>query len=347
MKRLFVLIRDKLGDTIIAFQGLAAYRAANPEDEITVMVHAHYLPLIQREPGYRFVPYSSSLQAGLWALRRRIFGPKFDAVIVLRGFGTKVGRLARMLPAGKRVHFLSRMPEIFKDSPTPLPKEDDADQTLIAPVVRALCQVCGKLSSPPVLALPMLARMRRTPENIVICPVTDEARKNIGPDDVARMLPEIRRRHPKNSICILVRASGEQGFEVGKPILGVDVVAFSSIAGLLDELSKAAFYYGADTGLYHVAAAMGIPSVVFFGPTQPYKVMLPKQSAWAVRLGALGQSHCDIKSCQTPACLKGAIASWAGLPNLEFKLPDGCPLRFKTDVQHVVEISPAQFTEPV
>lgn len=347
MKRLFVLIRDKLGDTIIAFQGLVAYRAAHPEDEITVMVHAHYLPLIQQEPGYRLIPYTSSLQATLWALRRRIFGRRYDAVVVLRGFGKKIGRLARIVPADKRIHFLSRMPDIFTDSPTPLTPEEDACQTLIAPVVRALRQVSGSLPSPSALSLPTLARMRTSPENIVICPVTDEARKNIAPDDVARMLSEIRRRHPDAPVRILVRISGEQGFEVGQPIMGAEVIAFGSIAGLLQELSKAVFYYGADTGLYHVAAAMGIPSVVFFGPTQPYKIMLPDQTAWAVRLGALGQSHCDLKSCKTPVCLQNAIASWAGLPKLESRLPDGCPLHSKSDVQGTVELRPAQFTESV
>ena len=49
MKKIFVLIRDKLGDTVIAFQALAAYRAAHPDDEITLMVHAHYLPIIATE----------------------------------------------------------------------------------------------------------------------------------------------------------------------------------------------------------------------------------------------------------------------------------------------------------
>lgn len=347
MKRLFVLIRDKLGDTIIAFQGLAAYRAAHPEDEITVMVHGHYLPLIQEEPGYRLVPYTSSLQATLWALRRRIFGRRYDAIVVLRGFGEKIGRLARIVPADKRIHFLSRMPSIFTDSPIPLPQEEDARQTLIAPVVRALRQVSGNIPPPSALFLPMLARMRTSPESIVVCPVTDEARKNIAPDDVTRMLSEIRRRHPDVPVRVLVRTSGEQGFEVGRPIMGAKVVAFGSIAGLLQELSKAAFYYGADTGLYHVAAAMGIPSVVFFGPTQPYKVMLPEQTAWAVRLVALDQDHCNIKSCKTPVCLQNAITSWAGLPMPESRLPDGCPLCSKSDVQGIVEMRPSQFTELV
>ena len=345
MKRLFVLIRDKLGDTIIAFQGLAAYRAAHPEDEITVMVHAHYLPLIDQEQGYHFVPYRSSLRATLWALGQRLRGRHYDAVLVLRGFGKKIGRLARLLPASKRIHFLSRMPEIFADSPAPLSPKEDAKQTLMAPVIRALRQISSAQPSPDALILPALARMRTPPVNIVICPVTDELRKNITPDDVARMLPEIRHRHPEAKVRVLVRTSGEQGFDVGAPIFDAEVVAFSSIAGLLQELSNAAFYYGADTGLYHVAAAMGIPAVVFFGPTQPYKVMLPGQNAWAVRAEALGQSHCDQKNCTTPKCLQIAIALWAKVDLQVSDWPDKCPLVPLSPIIRVLETRPSQFTE--
>lgn len=345
MKRLFVLIRDKLGDTIIAFQGVASYRARHPEDEITVMVHAHYLPLIEHEPGYRFVPYTSSLQAMLWAWRQRLFGHPYDALLVLRGFGEKVGRIARILPAKKRIHFLSRMPDVFTDSPPSLSPEADARQTLIAPVVRALRKVSPDLPAPSALALPMLFRLRIEPRQVVLCPVTDEARKNISSADVAMMLPEIRRRHPDMPIRVLVRNSGEQGFEVGKPIQGAEVVAFGSIPGLLRELANAAFYYGADTGLYHVAAAMGIPAVVFFGPTQPYKVMLPAQDAWAVRLHTLAQEHCDIKDCKTPVCLQNAIGLWSGGASGNSVYPDRCPLRLKDSHQEAAVVRPSQLSD--
>ncbi len=345
MKRLFVLIRDKLGDTIIAFQGLAAYRAKHPDDEITVMVHAHYLPLIAHEPGYRFIPYTSSLQAITWAWRQRIFGRPYDALLVLRGFGEKIGRIARVLPAKKRIHFLSRMGDIFRESPLAMSPEEDARQTLIAPVVRALRQVSPDLPAPQALSLPALSARRSRSRHVVVCPVTDEARKNVSPADVCTMLPEIRRRHPGMQIRILVRTTGEQGFEAGKSILDAEVRAFGSISGLLRELSEAAYYYGADTGLYHVAAAMGIPAIVFFGPTQPYKVMLPGQDAWAVRLQALGQDHCNIKGCKTPVCLQNTIALWSGDSPTSFNYPDQCPLRAKESCAEIMEARPAQFEE--
>lgn len=343
MRRLFVLIRDKLGDTVIAFQGLSSYRAMHPEDEITVMVHAHYLPLIDYEPGYHFVPYTSSLQAIIWALRQRLWGRPYDALLVLRGFGKKIGQFSRILPAKKRIHFLSRMPEIFKESPCALLPEEDAKQTLIAPVVRALRQMSPGLLAPQALVLPALSARRTQARHVVVCPVTDEARKNISPTDVAAMLPEIRRRHPGLPIRILVRTAGEQGFEVGKPIPDAEVVAFGSIVGLLQEFNEAACYYGADTGLYHVAVAMGIPAIVFFGPTQPYKVMLPKQNAWAVRLRSLKQDHCNMKGCRSPVCLQNAIVLWSKGAPPSLNYPEGCPLRGKESCTEIIEAHPAQF----
>ena len=343
MKHVFVLIRDKLGDTIIAFQGLAAYRAKHPEDDITVMVHDHYLPLIDHEPGYRFVPYKSFFQAIVWAWRQRIFGRPYDVLLVLRGFGKKIERIARVLPAQKRIHFLGRMKDVFHDSPRALPPEEDARQTLIAPVVRALRELSPGLPAPQMLMLPALAAQRSRPRHVVVCPVTDEARKNISPVDVVTLLPEIRRRHPDMPIRILVRTTGEQGFDAGKLILDAEVRAFGSISGLLRELKEAAYYYGADTGLYHVAAAMGIPAIVFFGPTQPYKVMLPGQDAWAVRLQALGQDHCNIKGCKTPVCLTNVIALWSRDSPTSFNYPDQCPLRAKESCAEIMEARPAQF----
>ena len=60
-------------------------------------------------------------------------------------------------------------------------------------------------------------------------------------------------------------------------------------------------WYGTDTGLYHLAVAMGIPATVFFGPTQPQLVVMSEQpEVDRVRLEALGAEHCDEKGCARP-----------------------------------------------
>lgn len=325
MKKIFVVIRDKLGDSVISFQALAAYRAANPDDEITVMAYRHYMPLFVGEKGYRFVPYTSSRQALIWALWQRLTLRRFDVVLVLRGSGSKVVWIARLLLAKLRIHALNRYPEIFPDTPPDPGLALTIDEILIEAAMRSLRSLDPSLQFPDRLSLPGLAVYRKSPDAVVICPVSDELRKNLSRDDVIQLLPEIRRRHPGMKVWILVRRSGEEGFVAGE-LAGAEVRAFESIEPLLTLLGKAGAYYGVDTGLYHIAAAMDLPTVVFFGPTQPYKVILPAQNAEPVRLAALGQSHCDNKECTTPVCIHRAVADWSAMPCPQAAFPEGCPL---------------------
>lgn len=325
MRKIFVMIRDKLGDSIIAFQALSAYRAAHPEDEITLMVHGHYMPLFAREKGYRFVPYVSSLQALAWVLWQRLTLRRFDVVLVLRGSGSKVAWIARLLSARLRIHALNRYPDIFPDTPPDPGLALTIVETHIEAAMRSLRSLDPNLQYPERLRLPGLDAYRQTSEAVVICPVSDEVRRTLSRDDVIQLLPEIRRRHPGMKVWILVRRSGEEGFMAGD-LAGAEVRAFESIEPLLVLLGKAAAYYGVDTGLYHIAAAMGLPAVVFFGPSQPYKVILPGQAAEPVRLAALGQSHCDNKECTTPVCIHQAVADWSAMPRPGADFPEGCPL---------------------
>lgn len=336
MKRIFVMIRDKLGDSVIAFQALSAYREAHPEQAITVMVHAHYLPLFEHEKGYCFVPYRSNPGALLWALWQRLLGRRYDALLLLRGFGEKMVRFARYLPADRRIHALNRFPEVFVDSAPALPREQTEAEAIVAPSMRGLRQLDPGLVAPERLSLPGLSgKYRRKPSCVVVCPVSDEARKNLSPDDVRRLLPLLHIRHPGLPIRVLVRNDGEGRFVVGV-LDDAEVVAFGAIKPLLTHLGEAAAYYGCDTGLYHVAAAMDIPATVFFGPTQPYKVLLPRQSVKTVRLAALGQAHCDNKACRVPACIDMAVGAWCGQLANASPLPDNCPLASATELHRLL-----------
>lgn len=327
MRKVFVLIRDKLGDSVIAFQALSVYRSAHPADEITVMVHAHYLPIFAAEKGYRFLPYRSSMQAMAWAILQRLSLRRFDDVLVLRGFGKKVARMAKLLNAERRIHALNRFPEVFADSPMALPRVVTEAESIIAPSLRGVRVLDSELPEPDRLLLPGLIRRYRKKRNtVVICPVSDEPRKNLSRDDVERILPVVQARYPGATIRILVRHSGEGGFVSGR-FHSAEVRAFGSIEPLLQLLGEAIAYFGCDTGLYHVAAAMGLHSTVAFGPTQPYKVLQPAQEVEVIRLESLGQSHCDNKACTDPICIHTALAKWAGSEVENPLWPEACPLR--------------------
>lgn len=54
-----------------------------------------------------------------------------------------------------------------------------------------------------------------------------------------------------------------------------DAVRFPSLAGLIPWLATAAVYIGNDSGISHLAAACGVPTVALFGPTDP-RVWAPR-----------------------------------------------------------------------
>ena len=94
---------------------------------------------------------------------------------------------------------------------------------------------------------------------------------------------------------------------------GCETRSFRDLSDLLAQFMQLCAWYGTDTGLYHLAVAIGIPATVFFGPTQPHKIVMPAQPhATAYRLAALGDRHCEEKACRRPVCLHGALAAWAG-----------------------------------
>ena len=99
---------------------------------------------------------------------------------------------------------------------------------------------------------------------------------------------------------------------------------------LVDALCACRHLLTTDTGVYHLAASIGVPCTVFFGPTQPDKIVMPEQAGIEkVRLPSLANAHCEVKDCQQPFCLNLAVDRWCGgktdIPDTG-RLPVGCLL---------------------
>ena len=111
--------------------------------------------------------------------------------------------------------------------------------------------------------------------------------------------------------------------------------------------------YSTDTGLYHLAVAMGVPTTTYYGPTQPWKNAFAAQPDLArVRLAALGGDHCEEKQCRRPVCLANAVALHAGAqPGSSVEgTPPSCLLRRHTAAelgQVAVQEEPAAAGEPI
>jgi hypothetical protein len=83
------------------------------------------------------------------------------------------------------------------------------------------------------------------------------------------------------------------------------VIRGLSLPLLAGVLSLCAGYLGNDSGVSHLAAAVGVPTVVLFGPTDP-AFWSPRGSAVRILSPVVSCAPCDretMRSCSTKACL--------------------------------------------
>jgi ADP-heptose:LPS heptosyltransferase len=120
----------------------------------------------------------------------------------------------------------------------------------------------------------------RTEESLFLClhPGSGSDRKNWPKEDFLEVAEGAFRRWRLPSTVLLGPAEqGQRAFwnEAGGPFLSVKEGL--PILELARRLSRAALYVGNDSGITHLAAAVGIPVVALFGPTDPAR--------WAPRGG--------------------------------------------------------------
>jgi len=325
-RRVLFVIRGKQGDSLVFYSAVRQYVAQFPEDDVTLAIRSNYAVLL-RDERIRLLPFGSRLEMIGRLLWLRFSASPFDVLAVLWGFGPPIRLLGKLVRARRKIHVDGRFPEVFPEWPE-LPREP----TIIEPAIAVMRRFEPRLEEPRALEIPSLAA-RRAPKGVVgVAPLADEARRNLDYPALAVLLAEVKRRHPGCEIRVFLNpADPAAAAFTGRTLPhGAVVAPFPELSDLVREYSGLDAWYGTDTGLYHLAAAMGIPSTVFFGPTQPWKNVRPGQPAVTkVRAAVLGDAHCEEKGCTRPHCLHGAIAAYAGAePSSRLdETPPGCPLR--------------------
>ena len=326
-RRILFVIRGKLGDSFIMYAVVAAYARWRPQDRVWLLVRRNYARLLEGDPHVRLIAFGSRLEMVLKLLWLRLTQPAFDILAVLWGFGKPVELVARIVRAGRKLYFLGSLPHLYPEFPS---SERHDFQTDPARMVIQLFE--PEFIAPDRLALPQLAARRRPDRVIGIAPLADELRRNLDFDALNGLLRWLRRQYPDRRIRIFLSRRDEVAGELlGRSYPpGVELKYFKELTELLDSFAELESWYGTDTGLYRLAAAFGIPATIFFGPTQPFKNILPGEPyTTRVRLAALGNDHCEVKNCSRPLCLHQAIANYTGEPcatRIEHT-PAACPLR--------------------
>jgi ADP-heptose:LPS heptosyltransferase len=327
-RRVLFVIRGKLGDTISAYATVRAYAEAHPRDEITLLVRANYAPLFVRESGLRLVGFSSRLAMFAKLLWLRWTEPPFDALLVLLGFGPPIRRLGSMVRAARKIYLDGRFADVYPEWPE-LPPEHVQSE----PAWRITRLYAPDLPQPQVSRIAGLAALRRPARVIGVAPVSDEPRRSMGAAVLHELIASLARAHPECAIHVLINRSDADA----RPLLAAGLPAgaqfreFPTLEQLFEELAVLQHLHSTDTGLYHLAAAMGVPLTTYFGPTQPERNGFQAQPALErVRSAALTGRHCEEKGCLRPVCLEIAVARHQGAQPPAFDVnerPPGCLLR--------------------
>ena len=326
-RRVLFVLRGKLGDTVVSFATVRAYADTYPDDDVTLLVRASYVPMFRDERGIRVIGFSSRIAMFAKLTVMRWFEPPFDALMVLLGSGAPIMRLGRMVRAGRKIFVDGRMRDVYPEWPEIPPIHFQCE-----PGWRVARIYAPDLALPQHSRIPSLAALRRSARVIGIAPVSDEPRRTMGPLLVHAMISAMAKRYPGYAIHVLLNTSDEEA----KPLLaaglppGVQLRNFPTLQDLVEQLSILEHLHTTDTGVYHLAAAMGVPLTTYFGPTQPWKIGFPRQpDILRIRLAALGGEHCEEKGCLRPVCLEKAVALHVGaaIDTGIDGTPPGCLLR--------------------
>lgn len=326
-RRVLFALSGKLGDTVACYATVRAYADAFPADKVSLLVRARYAPLFAREAGLRVIGFSG--RAGMLAklLARRWLEPPFDALLVLLGSGAQTRGLGGAVRAARKIFLDGRYADVYPEWPEIPPAHLHSE-----PAWRVARLFEPRLAQPPRSSIPSLAARRRPGRIVAIAPVSDEARRSMAPGTLSALIGALSRRHPGREIRVLVNPADRDA----RPLLaaglprGARWERFSSMPALVDSLCALEHFHATDTGLYHLAVAMGVPTTTYYGPTQPWKNAFPAQPGLTrVRLAALAGDHCEEKQCREPVCLAKVIALHCGAPAAarDDATPPGCLLR--------------------
>jgi ADP-heptose:LPS heptosyltransferase len=256
--RLLFITSTRIGDAVLS-TGLLAHLIATHRDlRVTVACGPAAAPLFEAVPGLDdLIVLAKKPLAGHWLeLIRRTIGTFWDLIVDIRGSGASM-LLARGTRYGwtsdrSAEHRVVQLARLLDLDPPPLPTlwtapvHDDEAEHLMA-------------GSGPVLALGPTANWsgKEWPvENFV-----DLAQRLTGPD-----APLVGAR------ILLSGAPSEAGraqplFEAFAPERIVDLFAPVPLLTAYACFRRADLFIGNDSGLMHMAAAAGIPTLGLFGPT--------------------------------------------------------------------------------
>jgi ADP-heptose:LPS heptosyltransferase len=278
-KVLLVRLRS-IGDTVLSTPSLFALKRFLPHAQIDILLEDWVAPVLA---GFEYVDNVITLDRGSVASRARVARDirslRYDVVYNLHG-GTTATFLTRASGAKHRVGYASyqygRLHNHLAPSPLALWSRDkthsveqqlallgwtgvpvsDRPPTRLGITAPAAANVQGRLSA---------AGIHEGQPFALVHPAAAFATKQWAIDKFARIVEALATRGIP-SIALVTTAEAETGAELQKqsaaPVNVFDDLSLPEVTALAH---RARIFIGNDSGIAHIAAAVGAPSVVIFG----------------------------------------------------------------------------------
>ncbi|MDQ3474105.1 MAG: glycosyltransferase family 9 protein [Acidobacteriota bacterium] len=315
--RSVLLIRLRsIGDTVLATPSLYALKRFLPNARIDILLEDWVAPVLE---GFPYVDNVLTLKGNSTVARARVMRQlrslRYDVVYNLHG-GTTATLLTRASGATRRVgletYQYSRLYTHLAPSPLLLWKRDmthsveqqlallgwtgvpvtDRPRTQLAVVEHAAAKIAARLQA---------AGWNEKQPLAVIHPAAAFATKQWSEENFARVAEHL---YERGFAVIVITAPAEA--EVGAWVEGLSsapVITFSDLS--LPEVtalaSRARLFVGNDSGIAHIAAAVGLPAVVIFGSSN-----IAHWSPWATAAAEVVFEELECQPCHGYYCEKFA-----------------------------------------
>ncbi|MGA2093323.1 MAG: glycosyltransferase family 9 protein [Sedimentisphaerales bacterium] len=289
-KNILIIKPSALGDIVLALPALSALRHSFPQAKISWLVRPEFADLLQGHPDLdELILFDRRLLGKWWyqwkanvelkRLFNRLYNERFDLVFDFQGlfrtgfFGWITGSKRRFGMAGAR-----EFAHLFYTDKIP---QDSSCIHLVdyylKMVASAGAQHCGiefKLpqdtKADEAVRKLLLSKKVNIENYVVLVPGAAQPEKRWPIERFAELAKKISLRF--GSSIVAIGSQGERDYigKIGGEI--INMAGRTTIRELISLVKGASLVISNDTGPGHIAAALGVPVVMIFGPTNPARV---------------------------------------------------------------------------
>jgi heptosyltransferase-1 len=288
-KRILIIKPSALGDIILALPALSALRRSFPNARISWFVRPEFAPLIMGHPYISDIILFDRKQLAKWWCERESFNAlrslirqlkvgQFDLVFDFQGL-FRTGFFSRVTGCKRRFGDAQgrELAHLFYTDKI----SQDASSSHLVDYYLKIVAAAGAEQREAEFKLPedagaaeqidkLLKSQGVNGKYAVIVPGAAQANKRWSIERFAELAGKIGER-----FGLSVVATGTQGERdyidaIGKRV--INLAGKTTVRELIPLMKKASLVVSNDTGPGHIAAAIGVPIVMIFGPTNPARV---------------------------------------------------------------------------